>query len=228
MPEQSRPLLAIGNKAYSSWSMRAGLILDHAGIDCEEVIIPLRQDDTKARILAHSPAGKVPVLILADGKGGQQAIWDSLAICEWAAERNPEAGLLPADPLARAVCRSAAAEMHSGFQTLRQRCPMNIRMTFPTPPLSAELAADIERIFALWSDCRSRFGAGGPFLFGGYSIADAQFAPVVSRFRTYGIGGDAVVEAYMVAVTTDAAYRKWAEAGMAEPWHIADLDRPPS
>ncbi|MGB0681451.1 MAG: glutathione S-transferase family protein [Magnetovibrionaceae bacterium] len=219
------PKLVIGNKNYSSWSMRAGLILDHAGIEVTEEIIPLREEDSSARITAFSPSGLVPALLVRDDEGAEQVIWDSLAICEWAAEQAPDKGLLPANPLTRAVCRSVAAEMHSGFRALRSERPMNLRMTLKAVPASPDCLADIARIEAVWEDCRDRFGEGGPFLFGGYTIADALYAPVVSRFVTYGVDLGAVAAAYVNAMQADGAFVRWAEAAKAETWSIPALDR---
>lgn len=216
--------LIIGNKNYSSWSMRAGLALDHAGLAFEEEIIPLRNPDSKARISAYSPSGLVPALVVRSETGAEQVIWDSLAIGEWASEQSTKGPLLPEDPLERAVCRSVAAEMHSGFRVLRQALPMNMRSRLAPPLITPDLSADISRICALWEECRRDFGQGGDFLFGKWTLADALYAPVVTRFRTYGIKVSDPVQDYMTAVEADPAFGRWAAAAASEPWRIPDLD----
>jgi glutathione S-transferase len=195
--------LVVGTKRFSSWSLRPWLLLKMAGAAFDEVEIALRQPDTKQRILDWSPSGKVPLLV-----HGSLRIWDSLAICEYLAELFP--GLWPEDRTVRAQARSVAAEMHSGFMPLRQNCPMDIGAVTPMAEPLPEVAADIARIQALWADCRSRFGQGGPFLFGRFSVADAMYAPVVTRFRTYAIPLDAGSEAYCRAVEALPAMREWA------------------
>ena len=211
------PVLVIGNKAWSSWSLRPWLALRQGGIAFAEAHVALRRDDTKAAILAHSPSGKVPVLKFDDGL----AVWDSLAICEWAAEVSP--GLWPVDDGARAAARAVSAEMHAGFPALRRELPMDDGRTHAGVARSAEAQADIDRIQAIWRDCRTRFGrsdgdghAGGPFLFGAFSIADAMYAPVCSRFRTYGVALDDLSAAYVEAVLALPAMRAWTEAALAE------------
>lgn len=205
--------LVVGNKAYSSWSLRPWLALKQAGVSFAEIVIPLRQPETKAQILAHCPSGKVPCLI-----DGDRVIWDSLAICEYVAELAPAAGLWPADPHARAIARSVSAEMHSGFAALRNAMSMDLKIDRHGEGMTPDSAADIARIQALWADCRARFGQGGPFLFGGFTIADAMFAPVVTRFETYGVAVDAVSRAYMDAVQALPAMQEWTAAAKAEPW----------
>lgn len=202
--------LVIGTKRYSSWSLRGWLAARMAGVAVDEIEVTLRQPDTKAEILRHSPSGKVPCLI-DDGL----AVWDSLAICEYLAEAFPEARLWPDDRRARAVARSVSAEMHSGFPTLRTLCPMDL--CIPTTPLAEtgpELLGEIERVKAIWNDCRARFGTvagegGGPFLFGRFSAADVMFAPVVTRFTTYALPLDPVSAAYCDAVWALPAMREW-------------------
>jgi len=174
------PKLIIGNKNYSSWSLRAWLLLRVAGIEFVEQRIALNQADTAKNLAAATPAMRVPVLVL-----GQEIIWDSLAIAETLAERYPDAKLWPDDPAARAHARCISAEMHSGFETLRSRMPMNCRAMGRKVSLPEELTRDIDRIFEIWSDCHERYSGG--WLFGRFSIADAMYAPVVMRFRTYGI-----------------------------------------
>jgi len=205
--------LIIANKNYSSWSLRAGLVLMRTGLDFEEVVIPLDIPETKAAIAAHSPSGKVPVL-----RENGLTVWESLAICEYLAETAPEAGLWPADAGARAVARTVSAEMHAGFAALRSNMPMNIRGHFPGHGRAPGVDADIARIAAIWTFCRERFGKGGDLLFGGFSIADAMFAPVVSRFRTYGVELPEPCRAYGEAVWALPEMQAWAAAAAAEPW----------
>jgi len=207
--------LLIGNKNYSSWSLRAWLALKQTGAPFEEVLIPLDQPTTAQELGRRSPSGRVPCLV-----DGPLAIWDSLAICEHLAERFPHAGLWPVDPAARAIARSVSAEMHSGFPTVRAQMSMDLRATRPTPPSSAALAQELTRIQALWADCLQRFGQGGPFLFGDACVADAMFAPVVSRFRTYGVPLEGRLSTYADAVWALPAMQEWAAAARAEPWEL--------
>lgn len=203
--------LVIGNRNYSSWSLRPWLLLTHAGIPFEEQVIPLDRPDTAPAIARVSGAGRVPVLV-----DGDLTVWDSLAICEYVAERHPEKALWPRDASARAVARSAAAEMHSGFQALRTHCPMDFRASYAPSALPAEVEADVRRITALWTECRSRFGAAGPFLFGAFSVADAFYAPVVSRFRTYAIPVSGVAAGWAEAIWALPAMQRWLEGARAE------------
>lgn len=209
--------LIIGNKNYSSWSFRPWIAMRSTGIAFDEELVPLHQSDTKQRILARSPAGKVPVLI-----DGDAVVWESLAILEHLAEKFPNAGLWPRDAKSRAHARAISAEMHAGFVPLRNHCPMNMRRPVKPRPPSAEVAANVERIDAMWSDCLARFGRGeghgGPFLFGAFSAADAMYAPVVSRFHTYAVSVSAPVRAYMAAMMVLPAWREWEEAGRKESW----------
>lgn len=215
----ARYTLVIGNKKYSSWSLRPWLVMRHAALAFEEIRIPLRQPDTAARIREHSPSGRVPVL-----HDGERAIWDSLAIAEYLAERHPEAALWPADVAARALARSVSAEMHSGFQALRQHMPMHCDASYPGAGRTPEVLADIARIAEMWNDCRARFGAGGPFLFGTFSIADAMYAPVVFRFRTYGVELDAVCRAYVDTMIALPAMQRWLAEATAETDTIAEYE----
>ena len=196
--------LVLGNKAYSSWSLRGWLIVKMAGIDFEEEVIFLRKADTREKILRYSPAGKVPLLI-EDGR----LIWDSLAIGEHLAERYPEHGLWPGDPAARSLARCISAEMHSGFQALRSALPMDLTRRYPDHRPSPEVTAEVGRIQAIWQDCRSRHGSGGAFLFGMPTIADAFYAPVVTRFRTYEVDLDDSAEAYCRAIEDWPLMRQW-------------------
>ncbi len=204
--------LVVGTKNYSSWSLRPYLALAHTGQPFQEVVIQLGEPDTTQKILQHSPSGKVPLL-----KHGDVSIWDSLAICEYLAETFPEARLWPEDKAARAVARSVTAEMHSGFTALRQHMSMNLHARKPGQGRAPGVAEDIARITALWNDCRARFGQGGPFLFGRFTIADAFYAPVVTRFVTYGVELDAVGAAYRDAVLALPAMKAWTEAARHEP-----------
>lgn len=209
----------LGNKNYSSWSLRPWLALKQTGAAFEEVVIPLSESTTRGTILRHSPSGKVPAL-----KHGELVVWDSLAICEYLAETFPEAGLWPEDKAARAVARSVSAEMHSGFAALRQHLPMNVRSSFPNRSPSPEAQADINRIAAIWRDCRKRFGGSGPFLFGRFSVADCMYAPVVSRFRTYKIEIEEVSQAYCDAVWALPAMQEWLTAATNEPMIIESAE----
>jgi glutathione S-transferase len=213
--------LVIGNKNYSSWSMRAWVLLRHAGIPFDEVQIRLQQPDTRTQALQHSPTGKVPCLL-----DGELRVWDSLAIAEYAAEAYPDRGLWPTDRQARAVARSVAAEMHSGFQGLRTHMPMNTRARYPGRGRGPGVAEDIERIQAIWRDCRQRFGAGGDYLFGDFCSADAFYAPVVTRFQTYAVELDAVCRSYSDAVLAVPAVQEWLQAGRDEPWTIPLYEQP--
>lgn len=199
--------LVIGTKRFSSWSLRPWLALKATGALFEEVEIALRQPGTKAEILKWSPSGKVPVLIETS-----LTIWDSLAICEYLAERFPQAGLWPDDSAARAVARAVSAEMHAGFPVLRQRCPMDLGLDAPLTEFPDELAAEIRHLDALWCLCRSRFGGDGPFLFGRFTIADAMYAPVVTRCATYHLPLSPEAAAYRDAVLAWPAMQSWLAA----------------
>jgi glutathione S-transferase len=209
--------LVVGNKNYSSWSLRGFLAARAAGVAFDEVLVRLSEPGSKRELLKHSPAGKVPVL-----KHGERVIWDSLAIIEYLAEIRPDAGLWPADAAARAHARSIAAEMHAGFQALRAHMPMNLRKTLPGKGRDRDVAEDIERVRAIWRDCRTRFGAGGPFLFGRFSGADAMYTPVATRFRTYAVELDQDSQAYVDAVLARPDYLEWHEAALEEPWVIRE------
>src|ERR1700683_2223789 len=197
--------LIIGNKNYSSWSLRPWLAMKVVGIAFEETLISLDAPDFKARIKARSGAGKVPVLI-----DGDTHIWESLAILEYLAEKFP--GLWPADERARAHARAIAAEMHAGFAPLRRQLPMNIRRPVKERALDDEAASNVTRIDAIWNECRAQFGGGGPFLYGSFCAADAMYAPVVWRFHTYAVEVSATARAYMDAVIALPASREWREA----------------
>jgi glutathione S-transferase len=212
--------LAIGNKNYSSWSLRPWLLLRQAGIPFDEVYIPLYRPDSAAALAKWSPSGKVPAL-----HDGDVRVWDSLAICEHLAERFPDKQLWPRDAAARAVARSISAEMHAGFAALRQHMSMNIRARYPGQGRTAESLADVERILAIWNDCRTRFGHGGDFLFGGFSIADAMYAPVVLRFQTYGVALEGAAKDYADAVLALPALRDWVADALVETERIEVFER---
>jgi len=204
--------LVIGNKNYSSWSMRPWLALRASNIPFEEIFIPLYTGQAdKDRLLSFSRSGKVPALIDDD-----LTIWDSLAIIEYLAERFPEAKLWPQDRAARAHARSVSAEMHSGFLPLRNECGMNLHRPVGGIALSEDARANIARVEEIWSDCRERYGRQGPFLFGAFSGADAMYAPVVHRFRTYAVKVGPIVRAYMETMMALPAFKEWTEAGLEE------------
>ncbi len=201
--------LVVGNKNYSSWSLRPWLAMKVTGIPFEEIRVPLYGPESKAKLLAFSPAGKVPCLM-----DGNLPVWDSLSILEYLAERHP--GLWPGDPAARAHARSISAEMHSGFANLRTHMSMNIRKRHPGKGRTPESLADVARIVSMWSDCRARHGKGGPFLFGAFSAADAMYAPVVLRFRTYEVELPPDCRAYSEAILALSAMREWMAAAVEE------------
>jgi glutathione S-transferase len=212
--------LAIVNKAYSSWSMRPWLLMKHFDIAFEETVIPMAQADTRARILAVSPTGKCPCL-----KDGDIVIWESLAIIEYLAERFPERPIWPTDRAARAEARALSCEMHAGFRALRDHCPTQFLRPKRAIPLTEEVVADVARIEAAWAEARRRFGAGGAFLFGAFSAADAMFAPVVNRLETYDIAVGAATRDYMAAIKSLPAWKAWIAGGEAEPWRIDSYDQ---
>ncbi|MBP6654030.1 MAG: glutathione S-transferase family protein [Propionivibrio sp.] len=199
--------LVVGDRNYSSWSLRPWLVLKQSGLPFEEISIRLRERNTRTEIFKHSPSGKIPCLV-----DGGTVVWDSLAICEYIAEKAPS--MWPTDSRSRAEARSISAEMHSGFVALRHVLPMDIAASKPFVARTADVDGDIARIIEIWEGCRSRFVDAGPFLFGRFTIADAMFAPVVWRFLTYEI-------------ELPAASRKWVEAMLALPamqeWHAAAL-----
>lgn len=204
--------LVIGNKNYSSWSLRAWLAIELTGAAYDETLIPLFQPHSRQRLLTHSPTGKVPVL-LTEAHG---AIWDSLSIGEYLAERFPEAGLWPRDVAARAFARSVCAEMHSGFMALRSHMPMDMARRQALDTVPAEVEADIQRVVALWAECRRRFGQGGPYLFGQPCLADAFFAPVASRLRSYAVALPDEAAAYVETLYQWPAFQRWYQAALEE------------
>ena len=209
--------LIIGNKNYSSWSLRPWIALRATGIAFTEQKLGFFTEEFSRRVSAVSPAGLVPVLL-----DGDFAVWDSLAICEYLAERHPEARLWPQDPKARARARSLAAQMHSGFGAMRQALPMNVEARLPGIDLPEAARQDISRLQAIWHDTRAEFGQGGPFLFGEFSIADAFFAPVVSRFNTYAIAAAGSVRDYMDAVLALPAMQEWTRDALAEATFVPE------
>jgi glutathione S-transferase len=215
--------LIIGNKTYSSWSLRPWLMLRHLDIAFEEIVIPLGQPDTRARALAFTPAGKVPALV-DDGV----AIWESLAILDHLADRFGVAKVWPAEGAARALARSISSEMHAGFGALRRDCPFNIRRPVRKHVPSPAGLADAGRVDALWTHARESFGrhGAGPFLFGAFSAADAMYAPVVNRFHTYDLPRSDVSEAYMQAIMALPAWKEWRDAAMAETWVMEGSEVP--
>ncbi len=206
--------LVIGSKNYSSWSLRPWLVLAANALPFTEVLVPLATEETAARILQHSPSGRVPLL-----KVGDLSIWDSLAIVEFLAERFPEKQIWPQDVRQRVQARSICAEMHSGFMPLRERMPMNIRRRYTNFAVGNDVLPNIERIAAIWRECRNRYGrpSGGDFLFGRFGAADAFYAPVVTRFVTYGVRLDPVCEEYMAAVQQLPAMQTWRRDAEQEP-----------
>jgi len=205
--------LVIGNRNYSSWSLRPWMLLKHLGLQFRELQIRLDTPTTKDEIERYSPSGRVPVLL-----DGELRVWDSLAICEYAAELAGRGW--PREPRARAVARSVCAEMHSGFVNLRTEWPMNARARHRRTVITPGLQADVDRVEEIWSDCRRRFGAAGPWLFGEYCIADAMYAPVVLRFNTYGAQISETARWYMAAALEDAILQSWLAAAKLEPWTL--------
>jgi glutathione S-transferase len=208
--------LIIGNQNYSSWSMRPWIAMKAAGIPFEETVISLDAADFKAVVSPFSGTGKVPVLI-----DGDVSVWESLAILEYLAEKFTAAGLWPSAPAARAHARAVANEMHAGFLPLRRHLPMNLWRPVIKRELTPEAVANVQRIEAMWADCRARYGAGGAFLFGRFGAADAMYAPVVARFHTYGVEVGAAARAYMDAVMALPAWHEWHAAALKEAWVLA-------
>jgi glutathione S-transferase len=215
--------VVIGNKNYSSWSLRGWLMAKIAGIEFEEVVVPLDLPETQPTIRKYSPSGRVPVLL---HRG--LAIWESLAIAEYLNDNKPEGGLWPSSIAARAHARAISSEMHAGFLELRNNMPMNIRASYPGKGMTPGVRADIERITGLWRDCRKRFSGAferdDGYLFGLISAADAMYAPVVTRLRTYGVQVDKDTDAYCNAVLGHPAMKEWIDAAKHEPWLIAQYE----
>lgn len=216
------PTLVIANKCYSSWSLRPWLLMKQLGVAFDEILIPLDLPDTKAKVLQHSPAGKVPILI-----DGDVTVWESLAIMEYVGETFGVA-VWPADRKARAMARSVAAEMHAGFQALRSACPMNLGRKYAPKDRGEAVSRDVKRFCEIVAQARARFGAGGPFLFGAFSAADAMYAPLATRLDTYSITLDATARAYVDAILSLPAFQEWRSAGLEEQWIVEadEVDEP--
>ncbi|WP_334181645.1 glutathione S-transferase family protein [Novosphingobium sp.] len=216
--------LIIGNKNYSSWSLRGWLACKQSGLAFEEITVPLFGDDWEAARSSEDLApshGKVPILW-----DGEAVVWDSLAIIEYLADKVGRDRFWPKDDAARAMARSMVAEMHSSYMPLRRACPMNIRSRVEGVALGEDVRADIVRILTLWAEARARFGKGGPFLFGTFGAADVIYAPVVSRFLTYGIGVPGFAQAYMQAVWEHEWMQQWINAAESEDWVIEQYETP--
>jgi len=206
--------LFIGNKNYSSWSFRPWIALRHKNIPFRETLVPFDFENGNPDLAAFSPSMKVPVL-----KDGDLTVWDSLAILEYVAECFPDKGLWPQERAARAFARSISAEMHSGFGALRDACPMNMRRPVETLGVSDAVKADVRRILSIWSECLAT--SGGPFLFGDFTVADAMYAPVVSRFATYSLSDDPVFARYHAAMAGTEAWLAWEAEALKETWIVA-------
>lgn len=214
--------LILGDPAYSSWSLRGWLLFNRFGLTATERMISFRHEEVAAQIADHAPARTVPTAISPEGA----VIWDSLAIAEEVATRHPEAGLWPADPAARATARSLTAEMHAGFATLRNDCPMNLRCAYREVPISDALRADLHRLEQVWAHARSHHGGAGPWLCGAYSIADVFYAPVATRIATYGLPVSEAAQIYVQAHLADPAFLSWRRRALTEgpdlPWYARD------
>jgi glutathione S-transferase len=209
--------LVIGNKAYSSWSMRPWVVMKAFGIPFEEALVQLRSPGTAADIGRHSPSGKVPALI-----DGDVTVWETTAIYEYLAEKYPQHSIWPKDATARAHARAVASEMHDGFQPLRAACPMDVTKRFAAKERSPDVMANLARITAIFREARSKFGGSGPFLYGGFSAADGMYAPVCTRLRTWSIAVDSQSQAYVDAVLGHPAVRAWYGEAAAEPWRLGE------
>jgi glutathione S-transferase len=213
--------LVLGNKNYSSWSLRPWLAVKQVGLAFTEIRIPLYQVGSAAEVRRYSPSGKVPVLL-----HGEITVWDSLAILDYLIEQFPELPWLPSAPKPRAIARSISAEMHSSFADLRQHMPMNIRAHTPISEVLPSVQADIKRITTIWRECREAFGTGGDFLFGSFTIADAMYAPVATRFKTYGVELDSVCRKYVEAILALPAMQEWIAAAKLETETIESYTNP--
>jgi len=216
--------LFIGNKAYSSWSLRGWLAAKQSGLHFEEITVPLYGEEWDRRNSGDEFApsgGKVP--ILWDGKA---VIWDSLAIVEYLAEKTDRARFWPEEEVARGMARSMAAEMHSSYANLRRECPMNVRKVFPARKLSDDTVTEIKRILELWAEARARHGSGGPYLFGTFGAADIMFAPVVTRFVTHSITVPNFAQSYVVAILNHPWMLDWITSAQEEPWVIENYEQP--
>ena len=216
--------LIIGNKAYSSWSLRGWLAVKQSGLPFEEITVPMFDADWDKRREGDEfapSAGKVPILW-----DGDTVIWDSLAIVEWLAEKTDKARFWPQEDSARGMARSMAAEMHSSYANLRRECPMNVRRQFPPRQVDEKVRAEVIRILELWAEARARHGKGGPYLFGTFGAVDIMFAPVVTRFLTYSIPVPRFAATYMEAILSNPWMTEWIEAAQEEPWVIENYEPP--
>src|SRR5260370_20279353 len=211
--------VVIAKKGYSAWSLRAWILLAHFKIPFEEIVIPLDQPDTRKKILKYAANGKCPSL-----HDGEISIWESVAIMEYVAEKYPDKPIWPKNKAARALARTLSAEMHAGFQALRQHCPTNFRRPVRKRELTAEVEADVARIEAAWAGARKTFGSAGPFLFGRFSAADAMFAPVVNRLHVYDVKVKKATRDYMDAVMALPAWKAWIKDAEAEQWRLEKYD----
>jgi glutathione S-transferase len=211
--------LYLGNKNYSSWSLRAWLVMKQCGVAFDEEVVPLREADTRNAIRRHSPSGKLPAL-----KIGELVVCESIAIAEYLAERFPEAKLWPADRVARAAARAVSAEMHAGFVELRKAVPMNCRHPVKLKSLTEPVQADIDRMTSLWIDCRGRYGSGGGLLFGGFTIADAMFVPEAIRLSGAAVELPPLAKDYVEALLALPALTEWQTAAAAEPWLVPEWE----
>ncbi len=219
--------LYIANKLYSSWSLRPWMLMTALGVPFGETVIPMYLADSKARMLDVSPTGKVPCLVVPSTQPGGEAtkIWESLAIVEFLAETRPDKGVWPTDPKARAHARACAAEMHAGFQALRSACPMNLGKRFhPRDDLGSDVADNVRRFEGLVSDARRRFGAGGDFLYGRFSAADAMYLPLATRLETYQFRLNPQTRSYVDALLAHPAFQRWLGEALAEPWGITHYE----
>jgi glutathione S-transferase len=215
----SKLTLLIGNKNYSSWSLRPWLVLKYFVIPFEEVLVPLYEGNFKEKILEYAPSGKVPTLI-----HGDVVVWESLAIGEYLADIFPQKNLWPKEPGDRALARAISHEMHAGFANLRTQMPMNVRKKLPGLGRTPDVDKDIRRIREIWGTCRSKFAAKGDFLFGSFSIADAMYAPVVYRFNTYEVPLSGLEKTYFETMLSLPVMTEWAQAAIEEPYEIAYVE----
>jgi glutathione S-transferase len=213
--------LIIANKVHSSWSLRPWILLSAFSIPFEEVLIPFGptfdDPDWKAKVKVHNPAGKVPVLV-----DGDIQVWESLSIMEYIADTHPDLAIWPRDRAARTFARNISSEMHAGFSALRNACPMNLGKRHAPKDRGPQVAADVARVTAIWNAARARWGSAGPFLFGAFTAADAMYAPVATRLRSYAISVDPVSEAYCDAIYAHPAFVNWRKAALAEPWIVPE------
>jgi len=206
--------LLIGNKRYSSWSLRPWIAMKVLGVAFEEMLFPLYQPGSSEQVLKYSPTGKVPALI-----DGEIVVWESLAILDYLADRYPDIAMWPKDLAARGLARAVSAEMHAGFVPLRRQCPMNMmRDRAKSREIPADVEANVKRIDAIWNEARAKHGRAGPFLFGAFSAADAMYAPIVSRFSSYAIPVSAAAKDYMDVIMSLPAWREWEAAARTETW----------